>query len=173
MAPSAEGAVGLNSSALGVRPTEEFKVISKNKKAYHDYYILETFEAGIELFGTEVKSIRLGAVNLKDSFCSVSEGQLIVRGMHISPYEKGNVFNREPLRPRRLLMHKQEIMRLYGKVKQDGNSLIPLQLYFKGSRVKVGLALAKGKKLHDKRDVEATKDARREIEKAIKDKNSQ
>ncbi|NLO48117.1 MAG: SsrA-binding protein SmpB [Clostridiales bacterium] len=145
------------------------KTIAKNKKAFHDYFVEERFEAGISLSGTEVKSIRQGAVNLRDSFCMVKDGELFVRGMHISPYEKGNIFNKEPMRPRRLLMHKREIMKLSNRVKQDGFSLIPLSLYFKGPLVKVELGVCKGKKLHDKRDAEAKKDAVREIERSIKD----
>ena len=127
------------------------KVIANNKKAFHDYFIEEKFEAGIELAGTEVKSLRLGNVNLKDSFCLIKDGQLSVLGMHISPYEKGNIFNKEPRRPRRLLMHKREILRLFGRIKQDGYSLIPLSVYFRGPRVKLELGLARGKKLYDKR----------------------
>ena len=144
-----------------------------NRKAFHDYFILEKFEAGIELFGTEVKSIRMGNVNLKDSFCTVKDGEIFAHGIHISPYEKGNIFNREPLRPKKLLMHKREIMRLYGRIKQDGLTLIPLSLYFNDSRrVKVELGLAKGKKLYDKRDAAAKRDAGREMSKAIKERNS-
>ena len=122
-----------------------------NKKAFHDYFLEESFEAGIELCGTEVKSIRQGRVNLKDSWCSIVDGEMLVNGMHISPYEQGNIFNKDPMRVRRLLMHKREIMRLFGLVKQDGYSLIPVSLYFKGSRVKVQVGLCKGKKLYDKR----------------------
>jgi len=143
-----------------------------NRKATHDYFILERYEAGIELFGTEVKSIRMGTVNLKDSFCSIKDGELFAHGIHISPYEKGNIFNRDPLRPKRLLMHKREIMRLYGRVKQEGLALIPLSLYFNDSRrVKVELGLAKGKKLYDKREDAAKRDAGREMDKAIKERN--
>lgn len=123
------------------------KVVAKNSKAYHDYFIEDKYEAGIELAGTEVKSIRMGNVNLKDSFCLIKDGQLSVLGMHISPYEKGNIFNKDPRRPRRLLMHKREIMRLFARIKQDGYSLIPLSVYFKGPRVKLSLGLARGKKL--------------------------
>ena len=150
---------------------EHIKIISKNKKAYFDYFILNTYEAGIELYGTEVKSVRAGNVNLKDSFCSIDKGELFVRGMHISPYEKGNVFNREPMRHKKLLMHKREIMRLYGKIKQDGLALIPLSVYFKNAKVKVELGLARGKKLHDKRDAAAARDARREMDRALKSRN--
>lgn len=147
------------------------KVIAVNRKARHDYFVLETYETGIELFGTEVKSLRAGGVNLKDSWCSIDDGELFVMGMHISPYEKGNIFNRDPLRVRKLLMHKKEIMRLFGVVKQDGCALIPLSLYFKGSRVKLELGLCKGKKLHDKREDMAKRDAKREIERAMKERN--
>lgn len=149
------------------------KLIAKNKKAFHDYFVIETLEAGIELCGTEVKSIRRGAVNLKDSWCSIQDGQIFVRGMHISPYEQGNIFNRDPLRERRLLMHKREILRLYGMVKQQGLTLIPLSLYFKGSLVKVELGLCKGKKLYDKRADIAEKTANRNIERAIKESYKQ
>lgn len=147
------------------------KVIAVNRKARHDYFVLETYETGIELFGTEVKSLRAGGVNLKDSWCSIDDGELFVMGMHISPYEKGNIFNRDPLRVRKLLMHKKEIMRLFGVVKQDGCTLIPLSLYFKGSRVKLELGLCKGKKLHDKREDMAKRDAKREVERAMKERN--
>ena len=147
------------------------KQIAQNKKATHDYFVLEKYEAGIELFGTEVKSVRMGGVNLKDSFCIVKNGELFVRGMHISPYEKGNIFNRDPMRLKRLLMHKREIARLYGRTKQEGLTLIPLSLYFKDSRVKVELGLCKGKKLHDKRDAAAKRDADRTIDRTIKERN--
>ena len=150
---------------------EAVKVIAKNSKAYHDYFIEEKYEAGIELAGTEVKSIRMGNVNLKDSFCTIKDGQLTLNGMHVSPYEKGNIFNREPRRPRRLLMHKREINHLFGKVKQDGYALIPLSVYFKGSRVKVQIALAKGKKLYDKREDAAKKDAKRQMDRVMKERN--
>ena len=133
---------------------ENLKTIAQNKKAFHDYFLEESFEAGIELCGTEVKSIRQGRVNLKDSWCSIVDGEMLVNGMHISPYEQGNIFNKDPMRVRRLLMHKREIMRLFGLVKQDGYSLIPVSLYFKGSRVKVQVGLCKGKKLYDKRDIQ-------------------
>jgi SsrA-binding protein len=128
----------------------------------------ERFEAGIELAGTEVKSVRLGKVNLKDSFCHFKNGEMFVYGMHISPYEQGNIFNKDPMRPRKLLMHKREILKLYAKIKQDGYSLVPLSVYFKNSHVKVEIGLAKGKKLHDKRDAAAAKDAKREIDRAMK-----
>ncbi len=147
---------------------EPIKIIAKNNKAYHDYFIEEKFEAGIELAGTEVKSIRLGNVNLKDSFCIIKEGQLSVLSMHISPYEKGNIFNKDPRRTRRLLMHKREILRLFNKIKQDGYALIPLTVYLKNSRVKLELGLAKGKKLYDKRDSAAARDAKREIDRTMK-----
>ena len=146
------------------------KIAAQNKKAYHDYFVDEKFEAGIELFGTEVKSIRAGSVNLKDCYCDVKDGELWVVGMHISPYEHGNIFNRDPLRKRRLLMHKREIIRLAGQVAQKGMSLIPLSLYFKDSRVKVELGLCRGKKLYDKRDSIAKHDADREIERRMKDR---
>ncbi|MBQ4051999.1 MAG: SsrA-binding protein SmpB [Oscillospiraceae bacterium] len=144
------------------------KLIAVNRKARHEYFVLETFEAGIELVGTEVKSLRMGGVNLKDSWCTVDDGELFVKGMHISPYEKGNIFNRDPFRVRKLLMHKREIMRLLGRVKQDGLTLIPLSLYFKSSRVKMELGLCKGKQLHDKREDMAKRDAKREIDRAMK-----
>ncbi len=147
------------------------KTIAENRKARHDYFVLESYEAGIELVGTEVKSIRQGGVNLKDSWCSIDKGELFVRGMHISPYEKGNIFNRDPLRVRKLLMHKREINKLYGTLKQEGLSLIPLSLYFKDSRVKMQLGLCKGKKLYDKRADIAKRDANREIDRSMKIRN--
>ena len=150
---------------------EAIKVIAKNSKAYHDYFIEDKFEAGIELSGTEVKSIRLGNVNLKDSFCTIKDGQLSALGMHISPYEKGNIFNKDPRRPRRLLMHKREILRLFAKVKQDGYALVPLSVYFKGPRIKLEVGLCKGKKLYDKRDAAAARDAKREMDRARKDRS--
>ena len=145
------------------------KVIAVNRKARHDYFVIESFEAGIELVGTEVKSIRAGGVNLKDSWCGIENGELMVKQMHISPYEHGNIFNRDPLRERRLLMHKSEINRLYGLVRQKEYTLIPLSLYFKGSRVKMQLGLCKGKKLYDKREDAAKRDAAREIDRAMKE----
>ncbi len=145
--------------------------ITLNRKAFHDYFVEETYEAGIELFGTEVKSLRQGAVNLKDSWCDIENGEMFIKHMHISPYEKGNIFNKDPLRPRKLLLHKREIMRLLGYVKQDGYSLIVLSLYFKGSRVKASVGLCKGKKLYDKRDDMAKRDAKRDIDRALKEKN--
>ncbi len=150
--------------------TESFKTIAQNKKAYHDYFVEESMEAGIELCGTEVKSLRQGRVNLKDAWCSVNHGELFINGMHISPYEQGNIFNRDPLRVRRLLVHKREIMRLFGLVKQSGYSLIPISIYFKGSRVKVQVGLCKGKKLYDKRQDMAARAAKRDIDRAMKEK---
>lgn len=150
---------------------ENLKTIAQNKKAFHDYFLEESFEAGIELCGTEVKSIRQGRVNLKDSWCSIVDGEMLVNGMHISPYEQGNIFNKDPMRVRRLLMHKREIMRLFGLVKQDGYSLIPVSLYFKGSRVKVQVGLCKGKKLYDKRSDLAARAAQRDIQRAMKERN--
>lgn len=147
------------------------KVITVNRKARHDYFVLETYEAGIELFGTEVKSLRAGAVNLKDSWCNIENGELFLLGTHISPYEKGNIFNRDPLRVRKLLMHKKEIMKLFGTIKQDGYSLIPLSMYFKNAHVKVEVGLCKGKKLYDKREDMAKRDAKREMNRAIKERN--
>ena len=144
------------------------KQITANKKARHDYFVEQAFECGIELFGTEVKSIRQGTVSLKDSYCIFRDGELFVKGMHISPYEMGNIFNKDPSRERKLLMHKKEIMALFGKTKQEGYALIPLSLYFKNSRVKVELGLCKGKKLYDKRESAARRDAQREIERAMK-----
>lgn len=147
------------------------KSIAVNRKARHDYFVIETYEAGIELFGTEVKSLRAGSVNLKDSWCNIEGGEIFVLGMHISPYEKGNIFNRDPLRVRKLLMHKKEIQRLYGTIKQQGYSLIPLSLYFRNSNVKVEVGLCKGKKLYDKREDQAKRDAKREMDRAIKERN--
>ncbi|MBR3354881.1 MAG: SsrA-binding protein SmpB [Oscillospiraceae bacterium] len=148
------------------------KTIADNRKARHEYFVLESFEAGIELYGTEVKSIRAGNVNMKDCYCRVVDGEMLLFGMHISPYEHGNVFNRDPLRSRRLLMHKREILRLYGQVKQEGLALIPLSLYFKGSRVKVQLGVCKGKKLYDKRATEAEREMKRVAERAMKDRRN-
>ena len=145
------------------------KNVAQNKKARHDYFIEETYEAGIELFGTEVKSIRQGRVNLKDSWCSIDKGEIFVNGMHISPYEQGNIFNRDPVRVRKLLMHKKEINRLYGVVKQTGYSLIPISLYFKDSRVKLQVGLCRGKKLYDKREDMAKRSAKRYIERPLKE----
>lgn len=148
--------------------SDSVRGIANNRAAYHEYFVEDKFEAGIELFGTEVKSLRNGRVNLKDSFCRIDDGELIIYGMHISPYEKGNIFNRDPYRPRKLLMHRREIDRLFGAVGQKSYSLIPLALYFKGRWVKVEIGLCKGKKLYDKRAVEAEKTARREIERGDK-----
>ena len=148
------------------------KEIASNRKAFHDYFVLERFEAGIELFGTEVKSIRGGQVNLKDSFCMIRKGELFVRGMHVSPYEKGNIFNRDPVRLRRLLMHKKEIRKLGDRVSQEGVALIPLRLYFKDSLVKVELGLCKGKKLYDKRESDAKREAERDMDRARKERNT-
>ena len=147
------------------------KIIAQNKKAWHDYFVLEQMEAGIELVGTEVKSIRNGGVNLKDSFCSVKNGELFARGVHISPYEKGNIFNRDPRRDRRLLMHKREIRRLAASAQQDGLTLIPLKFYLKNSKIKVEVGLCKGKKLYDKRATEAQRDAARERDQQMKSRN--
>lgn len=148
------------------------RTIAENRKAFHDYFVEESFEAGIELCGTEVKALRAGGVNLKDAWCSVVEGELFVNGMHISPYDKGNIFNRDPLRVRKLLMHKREIMRLLGVTKQAGYSLIPLSLYFKGSRVKVQVGLCRGKKLYDKREDAAKRDMKREAQRGLKEFNN-
>ena len=150
---------------------ENTKTIATNKKAFHEYFVLESYEAGISLSGTEVKSIRAGGVNLKDSWVSVDDGEMIIKQMHISPYDHGNIFNKEPKRDRKLLMHKREIMRLFGTVKQQGLTLIPLSLYFKGSLVKVQLGLCKGKQLHDKRATAAKRDANRAIDRALKEQN--
>ena len=147
------------------------RVIAQNKKAWHDYFVDEKYEAGIALFGTEVKSVRQGAVNLKDSYCYIEKGELFVVGMHISPYEKGNIFNREPLREKKLLMHKREILKLSGLITQKGYTLIPLSLYFSGKNVKVELGLCRGKKLYDKREDIAKKDMRREAERDFKIRN--
>ena len=144
------------------------KVAAQNRKAHHDYYVEDSFEAGIELAGTEVKSIRAGTLNLKDAYCSVKDGQIFLIGMHISPYEKGNIFNKDPVRPRRLLMHKREIRKLHALVKQDGFTLVPLSVYFKDARVKVEVGLCKGKKNYDKRDAAAQRDAKREMDRAMK-----
>lgn len=149
------------------------KTIAQNKKAYHDYFVEETLETGIELCGTEVKSLRQGKVNLSDAWCSVDNGELLIKGMHISPYEQGSIFNRDPVRERKLLAHKREIMRLFGIVMQDGLTLIPLSLYFKGSLVKVKVGVCRGKKLYDKRAAAAERDARRNIERAVKERNFQ
>ena len=151
--------------ALGI------KTVAQNKKAYHDYFIEEKYEAGIELAGTEVKSIRAGNVNLKDSFCTIKNGEIWLRNMHISPYEQGNRFNRDPVRPRRLLMHKREIIKLNAKVMQDGAAIVPISLYLNGSLVKLEIGLCKGKKLHDKRDSEMERETKRNIDRTLKERN--
>lgn len=147
------------------------KLIANNKKAYHDYFIDEKYEAGIELFGTEVKSLRMGKCSVKEAFVKIDRGEVYVCGMHISPYEKGNIFNKDPLRVRKLLLHKNEILKLGGKISEKGYTLVPLQVYFKGSLAKVEIGLARGKKLYDKRADIAKKDQRRELEKEFKVKN--
>ncbi len=152
-------------------PNENIKTIAQNKKARHDYFIIETIEAGIELFGTEVKSVRLGKVNLSDAYASINDGEVYIKGMNISPYEHGNIFNKDPLRERRLLLHKAQIRKLIGQLQQQGYSLIPLSIYLKGSLVKVSLALAKGKKLYDKRDDMAKRDSERKMDRAFKEYN--
>lgn len=149
---------------------ESTKTIAQNKKAHHDYFVLENYEAGIELCGTEVKSLRAGRVNLKDSWCNIVDGEIFVNGMHISPYDHGNVFNKDPMRVRRLLMHKKEILKLFGTLQQQGLSLIPISLYFKGSKVKMQVGLCKGKKLYDKRATMAERDAKRNIDRALKER---
>ncbi len=151
---------------------EAIKTLVRNKKAHHDYFINETIEAGIELFGTEVKSVRGGKVNLTDAYATVDKGEVFVYGMNISPYEQGNIFNKDPLRPKKLLLHKNEIRKLIGLVAQDGMSLIPLSLYFKGSRVKLSLGVAKGKKLYDKREDIARRDSKRNMDRAFKEHNN-
>ena len=153
-----------------VSPTEKkgIKIAAQNRKAFHDYFVEDRYEAGIELFGTEVKSIRAGTLNLKDAYCAVKDGELFVHGMHISPYEKGNIFNKDPVRTRKLLMHKREIRKLHALIKQDGYTLVPLSVYFKDARVKLEVGLCKGKKNYDKRDTAAKRDAQREIERTMK-----
>jgi len=148
----------------------KIKIVAQNKKAYHDYFVLETFEAGIELFGTEIKSVRESRVNLKDSWCSFDDGQIYARGVHISPYDKGNIFNREPMRPKRLLLHKREILHLFDESRQQGLTVIPLKMYIKGSYAKLEIGVCKGKKNYDKRADIAEKDAKRNIERAMKEK---
>jgi len=155
---------------MGQKPTGK-KIIAQNKKAYHDYFVEDRYEAGIQLFGTEVKSLRAGSVNLKDSYCYIEKGEIFATGIHISPYEKGNIFNRDPLREKKLLMHKKEIMKLLGLVGQQGLTLVPLSLYFSGSLVKVELGVCRGKKLYDKRDDDAKKQAARSMERAFKSKS--
>ena len=154
-------------------PTEKkgIKIAAQNRKAYHDYFVEDKYEAGIELCGTEVKSLRQGGVNLKDAWCGIDDGEIFVNGMHISPYEKGNIFNRDPLRVRKLLLHKSEINKLAGQIKMKGYTLMPLKVYFKGSLVKVEIGLARGKKLYDKRQDIAKKDAKREAERDFKIRN--
>lgn len=149
---------------------ENSRTVAQNKKAYHDYFVLEEYEAGIELFGTEVKSIRQGRVNLKDAWCSIDSGEIFVNGMHISPYEQGNIFNRDPLRKKKLLMHKKEIHKLYATIKQQGLTLIPLSVYFNKGKAKIKVGLCKGKKIYDKRDVAAKKEANRSIDREIKER---
>ena len=147
------------------------KIAAQNRKAFHDYFVEDRFEAGVELFGTEVKSIRAGTLNLKDSYCVARDGEIYAYSLHISPYEQGNIFNRDPDRPKRLLMHKREIRKLHDLQKQDGYTLVPLSVYFKNSRVKVEVGLCKGKKTYDKRDAVAKRDAKREMERAMREKN--
>ena len=150
--------------------SKDKKQIAANRKAFHDYFVEDRYEAGISLVGTEVKSIRQGGISLKDSYCTVTNGELLVRGLRISPYENGNIFNKDPLRVRRLLMHKREINKLGAKVQQEGYALVPLSVYFLGPYVKVEVGLCKGKKLHDKRDAEAERSAKREIDRAMKER---
>lgn len=150
--------------------SSELQTVANNKKAFHDYYVIESLEAGIELFGTEVKSVRNGRINLKDAWCSIDGGEIFVRGMHISPYDHGNIFNRDPLRVRKLLLHKREINRLYGLMKQQGYTLIPLSAYFKKGRLKIQVGLCKGKKNYDKREDMARKSAKRDMERAVKER---
>lgn len=147
------------------------KIIAQNKKAYHDYFVDEKYEAGVELFGTEVKSIRAGRVNLKESYCDIKNGEVFVIGMHISPYEQGNIFNKDPMRPKKLLLHKREILKLFGLVSQKGYALVPLQIYLLGSRVKMEIGLCRGKKLYDKREDMARNDAKRDMERAFRSRN--
>lgn len=154
-------------------PTEKkgIKIAAQNRKAFHDYFVEDRYEAGIELAGTEVKSIRAGTLNLKDAYCTVKDGEMFVHGMHISPYEKGNIFNKDPMRSRRLLMHKREIRKLHALVKQDGYALVPLSAYFKDARVKLEIGLCKGKKNYDKRAATAARDSKREIDRTMKERN--
>lgn len=149
---------------------DDVQVVARNKKAYHDYFVLDTYEAGIELYGTEIKSIRQGRVNLKDSYCGVDDGEMFALGMHISQYEQGNIFNRDPMRRKRLLLHKKEILKLFQQSQQQGLSIVPLELYIKKGRAKLQIGLCKGKKLHDKRETAAKKDAQRDIERAMKER---
>lgn len=150
--------------------SDDIKLVAQNKKAAHDYFVLEKYEAGIELFGTEVKSVRQGRVNLKDSWCSIEKGEIFACGMHISPYEQGNIFNRDPLRKKRLLMHKREIRRLFDKVRQEGLTIVPLSIYFLKGRAKLEIGLCKGKKNYDKRETAAKRDAKRDIERSLKER---
>ena len=154
-------------------PTEKkgIKIAAQNRKAYHDYFVEDRYEAGVELFGTEVKSIRAGTLNLKDSYCGIKNGEIFAHGVHISPYEKGNIFNKDPDRDRRLLMHKREIRKLRALIQQEGYTLVPLSVYFKDARVKMEIGLCKGKKNYDKRESAARQDARREIERTMKERN--
>ncbi|MBR3792165.1 MAG: SsrA-binding protein SmpB [Clostridia bacterium] len=152
--------------------SDNIKIISQNKKARHDYFIIEEIEAGIELYGTEVKSVRMGKVNLTDAYASIDKQEVFIKGMNISPYEQGNIFNRDPLREKKLLLHKNEIRKLIGQIQQQGFSLIPLKIYLKGSLVKVTLAVVKGKKLYDKREDIAKRDAKRDMDRAFKDRNN-
>ena len=153
-------------------PEDNIKIISQNKKARHDYFIIETIEAGSELFGTEVRSVRQGKSNLTDAFATINNGEVFIKHMNISPYEQGNIFNRDPLRDRKLLLHKKQILKLIGQIKQDGFSIVPLSVYLKGSLVKVSLAVVKGKKLYDKRDDIAKKDSARRMDRAFKEHNN-
>lgn len=158
---------------MEVSPTEKkgIKIAAQNRKAFHDYFVEDRYEAGVELFGTEVKSIRAGTLNLKDAYCTIKGGELFVHGMHISPYEKGNIFNKDPVRTRRLLMHKREIRKLHALVKQDGYALVPLSVYFKDARVKIEVGLCRGKKNYDKREALARREAGREMDRAVKQRN--
>ena len=158
---------------MSEKQSNAVRVIANNKKAWHDYFVDEKLEAGVELYGTEVKSLRQGAVNLKDSYCSFKNGEIFALGVHISPYEKGNIFNREPLRPKKLLLHKREILRLAGKSAEKGYSVIPLSLYFSKGRVKMEIGLCRGKKLYDKRESDAKRQADRDIDRHMKDKSHQ
>ena len=158
---------------MAEKKKEAQKIVAQNKKAWHDYFVEEKYEAGVALCGTEIKSIRRGAVNLKDSYCSFDKGEMFATGVHISPYEQGNIFNREPLRDRKLLMHRREIMKLQGLVQQKGYTLIPLSLYFSGSHVKMEIGLCRGKKLYDKRDADAARQASRDIDRHMKDRSDE
>ena len=162
--------ISLEGGTIHMAEKGGIKVAAQNRKAHHDYFVEDHYEAGIELFGTEVKSIRAGALNLKDSYCIAKNGEIYLHGMHISPYEHGSIFNRDPVRPRRLLMHKREINRLQAYVQQDGYALVPLRVYFKNARVKVEVGLCKGKKNYDKREAAAKRDAKREIDRVRKER---